>query len=87
MARPRIKPGGLETDNRALYYFKAEPNLQTYVRNIMKSQDTKFAKSQLAECMTESVDSAEICGLALKKIRALENKIARMSTKRKTGKA
>ena len=53
----------------------------------MKSQDTKFAKSQLVECMRESVDSAEICGLALKKIRALENKIERISTRTKTGKA
>jgi hypothetical protein len=34
--------------------------------------------------MKESVDSAEICGLALKKIRALENKVERMSAKRKT---
>ena len=50
----------------------------------MKSHDAKFAKSQLVECMSESVDSAEICGLALKKIRALENKIERISKKRKT---
>jgi len=49
----------------------------------MKAQDTKFSKSHLIECMNESNDSAEICGLALKKIRALEKKIDRISAKRK----
>ena len=49
----------------------------------MKSHDAKFAKSQLVECMIESADSSEICGLALKKIRALEKKIERISSKKK----
>jgi hypothetical protein len=75
---------GLETDNSVLYYFNAEPNSQIYVRDIMKSHDAKFSKSQLVDCVNESDDSAEICRLALKKIRALEKKIERISTTRKT---
>jgi hypothetical protein len=75
---------GLEADNSILYCFNTEPNSQIYVRIIMKSHDAKFSKSQLVNCMNESADSAEICRLALKKIRALEKKIERISTTRKT---
>ena len=49
----------------------------------MKAQDTKFSKFHLVDCMNESNDAAEICGLALKKIRALEKKIKRLSVKSK----
>ena len=50
---------------------------------MMKAYDTKFSKSHLVDCMNQSDDSAEICGLALKKIRALEKKIERLSAKKK----
>jgi hypothetical protein len=45
----------------------------------MKVYDEKFSKAHLLDCINESADSGEICRLALKKIRALEKKIERIS--------
>jgi hypothetical protein len=47
---------------------------------MMKSQDTTFSKAHLKDCISESSDASETCALALKKIRALEKKIERIST-------
>jgi hypothetical protein len=47
----------------------------------MKVYDEKFSKAHLLDCINESADSAEICRLALKRIRALEKKIERISSK------
>jgi hypothetical protein len=51
---------------------------------MMKAYDEKFSRAHLLDCINESVDSAEICRLALKKIRALEKKIDRISIKKKS---
>ena len=45
---------------------------------VMKVKDTTFNKDQLVDCAQHSADAAEICRLALNKIRALEIKIARL---------
>jgi hypothetical protein len=47
----------------------------------MKVYDEKFSKAHLLDCINESADSAEICRLALKRIRALEKKIERILSK------
>lgn len=44
----------------------------------MKVKDTTFSKDQLVDCAQHSADAAEICRLALNKIRALEVKIERL---------
>jgi hypothetical protein len=49
---------------------------------MMKAYDEKFSKAHLLDCINESADSAEICRLAFKKIRALEKKIERISSKK-----
>ena len=56
--------------------------IQTFERIKMKVYDEKFSKVHLLDCINESADSAEICSLALKKIRALEKKIERISSKK-----
>lgn len=50
----------------------------------MKSQDATFSKAHLKDCINESSDASETCALALKKIRALEKKIERISTHKKS---